>query len=146
LNDPFVRREALALANRLLGRGDCDDVERVNLAYRLTLGRTATSWELERVLRYVADYEGVARQILAQPANPSGSEVVVAVAETGDAAVAAGSEATTKKKPAPKNPDEADQSDEPAVEEVIQPASSQAAAWASFCQALLGSAEFRYLQ
>ena len=144
LNDPFVRRESLSLANRLLARGDCDDVERVNLAYRLTLGRTATSSELERVLQYVAEYEVGAREILAQPAKPSGSEV--AVAETGDAAAAGGSEATAKKKPVPQNPDEADQTDEPAAEELIQPASTQHAAWASFCQALLGSAEFRYLQ
>ena len=39
LNDPFVRRQSLALAERLLDRTDLDDDGRVDLAYRLTLGR-----------------------------------------------------------------------------------------------------------
>jgi hypothetical protein len=32
------------------------------------------------------------------------------------------------------------------VEEVIRPRDARIAAWASFCQALLGSAEFRYVK
>ncbi len=38
LNDPFVRRQALALAERLLARDGVDDAERISWAYRLTLG------------------------------------------------------------------------------------------------------------
>ena len=38
LNDPFVRRQSLALAERLLARTDLDDAGRVDLAYRLALG------------------------------------------------------------------------------------------------------------
>jgi hypothetical protein len=82
LNDPFVRRQAQVLAGRLARSGQ-DDTGRIGLAYRLALGRAATDKEIERVRRYLADYEAEANR-------PS--------------------------------------------------------AWASFCQALLGSAEFRYLQ
>ena len=38
------------------------------------------------------------------------------------------------------------QVDTPIREEVIRPEDARAAAWASFCQALLGSAEFRDLR
>jgi hypothetical protein len=85
LNDPFVRQQSLALAGRLLQRTDLDDPGRINLAYRLSLGRPATAKEIERVQRYLAEY------MTSQPTEP------------------------------------------------------KSAAWGSFCQALLASAEFRYL-
>jgi hypothetical protein len=94
LNDPFVRQQSLALARRLLGRTDLDDARRINLAYRLTLGRPATSSEIDRVKGYLADYQAAA-------------------AERERAA----------KAPTPR------------VE-----------AWGSFCQAVLASAEFRYVR
>jgi cytochrome c553 len=90
LNDPFVRQQAQALAGRLLKRADLDDAGRIQLAYRLALGRAATAKEVERVRDYVADYESAAREEGA--ANP------------------------------------------------------RAAAWASFGQAVLASAEFRYVK
>jgi hypothetical protein len=97
LNDPFVRRQARALAGRLLRRADLGDAGRVDLAYRLALGRAATAREIGRVRRYLADYEAAAAA-----APPGGAD--------------------------------------------RQPgAAPRAAAWASFCQALLASAEFRYL-
>ena len=91
LNDPFVRREALALAERVLKAGT-DEADRVDLAYRLTVGRPATAKEIERVRDYVSDYESATRL-------ESGAK------------------------------------DDP-----------KTAAWASFCQALLGSAEFRCIR
>src|SRR5262249_47984504 len=84
LNDPFVREQAQALADRLLGRTDLDDAGRVQLAYRLTVGRPAVTREVERAKAYLTDYQ-------AEGVGP-------------------------------------------------------AAAWTSFCQALLGSAEFRYVR
>jgi cytochrome c553 len=90
LNDPFVRQQAQALAERLLKRGDLDDAGRVQFAYRLTLGRAATAQEFERVTGYLADYASAAR-------------------EDGEA-----------------NP--------------------RAAAWGSFGQALLASADFRFVR
>ncbi len=88
LNDPFVRQQAWALAQRLLGRSELDDTGRIDLAYRLTLGRAATAKETERALHYLADYEAAAKN------------------ETH----------------------------------------ARSAAWASFSQAVLASAEFRYIR
>ena len=56
---------------------------------------------------------------------------------------------TRTKKPAPPppaNPDEIDQTGEAVVEEVVRPRDARTAAWLGFVQALLGSAEFRYLK
>ncbi|OAI53249.1 hypothetical protein AYO44_04250 [Planctomycetaceae bacterium SCGC AG-212-F19] len=92
LNDPFVRQQSFALAERVLQRSDIDDPGRLQSAYRLTLGRPATAAEVERAQRYLGEYEKALRQ-----------------------RVVAGSA------PAPTT-----------------------AAWASFCQVLLASAEFRY--
>jgi hypothetical protein len=89
LNDPFVRQQAQVLAQRLLGRTEHDDTGRLDLAYRLAVGRPATAKEIERAKRYIVDY-----------------------------AAAMGS----------------------------VPADGRAAAWASFCQAILASAEFRYIK
>jgi hypothetical protein len=91
LNDPFVRQQAQALAQRLLGRTDSDD-NRLGLAYRLAVGRPATAKEIERAKNYIADYEAALRV------------------------------------------------------ERSAPADARAAAWTSFCQALLASAEFRYIR
>src|SRR5262249_41709074 len=45
LNDPFVWRQSLALADGLLARKGSDDAGRIDAAYRLTLGRPATAKE-----------------------------------------------------------------------------------------------------
>ncbi len=149
LNDPLVRRQSLVLADRLLARTDCDDAGRVDWAYRLTVGRAATAQETARALAYLADYAAASEPILAAQPVPPQPENAVAAADSSTAGAGGESAAAKKpaqKKPAPQNPDEADQSDGPVQEEVIQPASAKAAAWASFCQALFGSAEFRYLK
>jgi cytochrome c553 len=82
LNDPFVLQQSAALAERLLQRTNLDEVGRIHLAYRLTVGRQATEKEIARVKDYLTNHE----------------------------------------------------------------TASGPAAWASFCQALLASAEFRYLE
>src|SRR5947199_193382 len=48
LNDPFVKRQALTVAGRLLGRKDLNDTGRIDTAYRLVLGRSPTAKEIER--------------------------------------------------------------------------------------------------
>jgi hypothetical protein len=95
LNDPFVHRQAHALAARLLQPADRDDAARIHLAYRLTMGRDATGREIDRTSAYLAEYEAEAR---------------VASKETKESSA------------------------------------TKTAAWASFCQALLASAEFRYVK
>lgn len=146
LNDPFVRRQSLVLAERLLARPQSDDAERVNAAYRLLLGRTATAAEIERALQYLADFataaqaQPLAAAIKAPPVEQLASAAEATPAGEGEAPA----ESATKKKQ-PQNPDEADQTDEPVREERVEASSPQTAAWASFCQALIGSAEFRFL-
>jgi cytochrome c553 len=92
LNDPFVLHQAQALSRRL-EQPDMDDAGRILLAYRLTMGRPATTQEIERARRYLEDYEAASR-----------------------------------------------------AEGARTPLGPRAAAWASFCQALLASAEFRYIR
>ncbi len=48
LNDPFVRRQSLELAQHVLHVEVSNDADRLQLAYRLTLGRTATPSEIDR--------------------------------------------------------------------------------------------------
>lgn len=91
LNDPFVRQQSQALAQRVLARKDLDDAGRLRLAYQLTLCRSASAKEVERGISYITDW------------------------------AAAASEEKSVQNP-------------------------QVASWASFCQALLASAEFRYLR
>ncbi|MBI2804025.1 MAG: PSD1 domain-containing protein [Planctomycetes bacterium] len=91
LNDPFVRQQSQALAQRVLAGKGQSDARRITLAYALTLSRPATAKEIERATSYIADYENAARE-----------------------------------------------------EKSVQ--SPRLAAWSSFCQALLASAEFRYIR
>jgi cytochrome c553 len=89
LNDPFVRQQSQALADRLLSYGVNHDA-RVDLAYQFVLSRPATTKEMGRAKTYIAEYQAAARK-----------------------------------------------------EGASEPLS---AAWASFSQALLASAEFRYIR
>jgi hypothetical protein len=71
LNDPFVRRQALNLADRVLSTDDLDDQARVDLAYRLALGRAATPTEIERTRSYLDDFEAaLAQQPVAEAGRP----------------------------------------------------------------------------
>ena len=139
LNDPFVRRQSLALADRLLHRSESDDAERIDQAYRLTIGRAATLKEIERAKSYVADYEAAARGALASTPAPAKPEATVASASTsgGDGGCGGG---------AAVNPDEIVNVADPVKEHSIQAYDGRSAVWASFCKAIFDSAEFRYLK
>ncbi len=185
LNDPFVRRNALDLAERVLRRPDLDQDGQVTLAYRLTFGRAPTSGEIARAKSYLADYEVASQEsVLAAKSTPvapvataastlvattdagvstSTSTAVAAVAAPAGAVpqgdlpappplpVSVGTDTATKVAAAPKkpvviDPDEIIPVEAPVKEVVIKAANAKTAAWASFCQALLGTAEFRYLK
>jgi len=136
LNDSFVRRQALSLAEGLVGDSRVDSAERVRRAYRTALGREATTDEIVRALAFVLDYAAIAaRESPASGIATATPENVVAIATT-DAG-----------KPAiPANPDDVPQDDGEAKLELVQAADPQTAAWAGFVQALLASGEFRYLR
>jgi len=138
LNDPLVRRESLRLAERLLARAELDDAARLDLVYRLALGRPATAGELDRGREFLAGFEALAA---AEP--PPEPEAPAAPAEPEPAVATA----DAAKPPAQViDPDQVIPVDTPVQEEVIRAPSPRAAAWAGFCQALIGSAEFRYVR
>ena len=115
LNDPFVMRQSVALAKRLLLICEVDDGARVNLAYRLTLNREPTTEEVTRVRAYLFDYESTAREILAATPTPAAADK------------AKGKPAATPKTSAvPINADEAEVVEEPPKEEPILPSDPSA--------------------
>jgi hypothetical protein len=143
LNDPFVRRQSLNLAARLLEQTGTDDASGVDSAYRLTVGRPATSGEIARAKDYLSHYESALRDAIATANThtiPRRSVDIALVDSEGT-----GKNAPKRPVP-PQNPDEVVPVEEPVKEEVIEAADPKTAAWASFCQALLGSAEFRYIK
>ena len=141
LNDPFIRRQSLNLAERLMYRSDIDDDGRVTLAYRLALGREPSSSDRTRAKIYLADYERESREVVATVPAPALEVVTTRVEPPTNNTGAA-----PKTPPPPVNPDEVIQVGAPVKEELIQAGDPRTAAWASFCQALFGSAEFRYLR
>jgi Protein of unknown function (DUF1553) len=152
LNDPFVRCQALYLAGRLLHRTELNADGRVDLAYRLTLGRTATLVEVDRARDYLAHHKSTLVELLALKPEPNGTKPgdisnsnAPATDQKNSAPVS--TEAVVPRRPAPPvNPDEVMSGEEPVAEEVVRAPDAETAAWASFCQALLASAEFRYVR
>ena len=132
LNSPFVRRQSLKLAERLLADSDATDSTRIALVYERILGRGPSVDETERALAFLDAFQVEAREVVAaQPLEP-------------ESARPASSEKATGVVPA--NPDEVDQTGEPIVEDVVRPRDSRTAAWLALAQVLYGSAEFRFLR
>jgi cytochrome c553 len=73
LNDPFVRRHSLALAERLLQGPDMNDAARIVRAYRLALGREPAAREIIRAQAYLTAYEAVLRDARTPYANATGA-------------------------------------------------------------------------
>ena len=150
LNDPFVRRQSLAFAKRVLARSDLDDTSRITLAYQLSVGRTPTPTEIERVHRFLESCEAAARsqpaESVALGGSPRDDGSAVGADSGGGADAADPPKGAAGKAAPPKNPDEVEQVAAPVKEAVIQAPDPRVAAWAAFCQALLGGAEFRYVR
>lgn len=155
LNDPFVRRQALGLAERIVNTPNLNDFERLQLAYQLVFGRNATPAESDRANVYLADVTPHFRDnLMAATQTPVSSEVAITTnpstdEDTVETNATGGQARGAKAKPAPAvaaNPDDIDPTDAPVNEEIIEAKDATTAAWASLCQALLGTAEFRYLK
>jgi hypothetical protein len=123
LNASFVRRQSLALAERLLSDRTESAVSRVRRAYQLTLGRVPNHQEVARAERFLAEYEASYRKL------PPAETLPVKPVAAPDLPV--------------------DQDDERGsvvvLEETVQPQNSKAAAWMGFVQALYASADFRFV-
>ncbi|MBX9655826.1 DUF1553 domain-containing protein [bacterium] len=190
LNDPFVRRQSLVFAERILAPSELSDEARLETLYRVAFGRSPSLAEIERASRYLSEYQIAAQEefdhavavaskddgvppvtqadqaiaatnspdnaIADPPAEtiPPKADPTAAIVEQTKSAESSEPNGNGKKKkkqnatkPAqPVNPDEADQSDTPVNEEVIQARDARTAAWASYCQAILSSVEFRYVK
>jgi hypothetical protein len=130
LNSPFVRKQALALAERVLKDAGASDGDRVRSAYRLALGRTPTEKEVARAVTFIGEYESDYRAHPPKPVKPAQPKPP----------------APKKANEPPANPDELDQTGVAVAEEAVQAGDPKTAAWMAFAQALLGSAEFRYVK
>ena len=62
LNSSFVRRQALALAERLLDRKATDE-DRIRALYRVVLGRLPNEAEVERSRAFLAEYESAQAEL-----------------------------------------------------------------------------------
>ena len=150
LNDPFVRAQSQALAQRVLEAANISDARRIDLAYRLALGRPATNPETARATQYLVEYVAAAESLDA-------SRIVKTAGKTPPGKTTASKATRTKnQKPAirkvsqtaarsPRS-DSRQRPNLPVDEGVSRPADPKTAAWSSFCQALFGAAEFRYLK
>jgi mono/diheme cytochrome c family protein len=126
LNSAFVRKQSLALANRLLK--DTDDATNIRSAYRLILGRMPTNKELERAKAFLGEYESAYR------ADPPPKPKAKPIAKKKDA------------RPTPANPDEIDQTGEAVADDLVYAKDPKSAAWMAFAQVLFASAEFRFVK
>ena len=132
LNSTFVRKQSLALAQRLLSTSAKADEETIRQAYRLALSRSPTDQEISRAKEFLSAYEtSYTSPTPAAPVKPAHEES------------AEGKSATPT---APVNPDDVDRTPEIAREESVQPKSAREAAWMSFVQAVYASAEFRFVR
>lgn len=136
LNDPFVVNQSYFLAQRLIEQEDLNDAQRINLAFELLLARPAESWEIERIQTYLKNIESVAVGVAANVQTVASTQVEEESTEDsfqGDLAGAAADEVADR--------------EAPAVEfDRVAESNPRVIVWASVCQALFGSAEFRYLQ
>jgi hypothetical protein len=132
LNGPFVRKQSLALADRLLKDKGATDAERIRKAYRAALGREPAPKELERAQAFLGEFESAARPLYPEHLAPA-PRLAKKVAKPKD-------------EEEPFDPDQIDQTGEAVVEELILPPDARTAAWAAFTQALFGSAEFRFVR
>jgi len=146
LNDPFVREQSQALAQRLLQPAEMSDARRIDLAYRLALGRVARPAEVARVGEYLTQYAAAAKESL----GTSRVVKVVGKAPTSKPNRSKNQKPTIRKVSQsvtrPLKPDVRQRLKPAGEEPVAQPLDPKTAAWASFCQALFSSAEFRYVR
>ncbi len=134
LNSQFVRKQSLALAERVVSEEGHNKAEAVRRAYWLTLGRSPSKQEFTQTINFLRRYETSYR--VAPPVKTAALETVQPAAASSEARTSAERIAQADRI----------RFGQTEVEETIQPESAVAAAWMSFAQALYGSAEFRFVR
>lgn len=130
LNSPFVREQALALAESVLGGADFDETRALQEVYGRILGRVASGAELARAREFLITY-AAAHEPTAPPvaSSPEALPVVATASGSGDEEVPAAASSVIPS---------------PAV--AGEPGDARTAAWMALAQALFGSAEFRFVR
>ena len=154
LNDPFVRMQGRNFASRLLSNAEQSDPDRVQQAYQFAFNRPATEIEVGRVLSYLEEFTEMIRETQEPVSAPAlvttEGPAVPAVVVNGEDPQPAGSATPPPKKSSPRTVlpagEKAEGGDAANPNQQGISSDPRRAAWTSFCQALLGTAEFRYLQ
>jgi len=161
LNDSFIVEQSRSLAEQLLERSDLNDDARVDELYSRLVGRTPGKAERDRALRFVADYAAAVqgRSAALQTASTTGpaklkKRTEAAAAPSPEplqiaAVVEVGTETGANKEAelaATTTAAGVDRSPQNAADDAVVPAEPRLAAWTSLCQAVIASAEFRYLR
>lgn len=146
LNDFFVREVSQNLAVNVL-KENSTTPERIQSAYRAVLGRNPDEVEAARVEQYIAEVTATTNELqqiadrLEQVKEPEKQIAAVTPAKVAQGTGTGGGAAQEVI-----DPDQIVQGDAPIEEKELEKVSAETAAWASFIQALYGSAEFRYLK
>ena len=147
MNDPFVREQALGFAERLLQNVELNDTQRIIAAYQIALCRSPSLAEIDQASRHIAAVEAIVREsnlansqasvdFQNSPVDPAGT--LLAGSQNGATAVRVPSESSIASGTPKSNEGSSD--DKP-----IDTKGPKTTAWTSFCQALFGAAEFRFL-
>ncbi len=146
LNDPFVRSQSRALADRLLEQPKSDNAQRIDLAYHLAFGRPATTAETGRAAKFLAAYAADAKEMQLAERAANGR----AVAPAGKAVRVKAQKRPIRKVvarlPRPQRAIGPNLNPKPESHSVSETSDPRTAAWISFCQVLFDAAEFRYLK
>jgi hypothetical protein len=146
LNDPFVRSQSRALADRLLEQPKSDDAQRIDLVYHLAFGRPATTAETVRATKFLAAYAADTKEMQLAERAANGQ----AVAPAGKAVRIKAQKRPIRKVvarlPRPQTAIGPNRNPKPESHSVWETSDPRTAAWISFCQVLFDAAEFRYLK
>ncbi|MCU1328608.1 MAG: hypothetical protein JWN34_3978 [Bryobacterales bacterium] len=142
LNSPFVNRQAMILAGRLLTKEYVTDSARLREAYLRVLGRAPTLAEVAKGQKFLGRY--AADWLDSHPGTPAANVSHAVPSVRLEGGITAGIERSDgltqdqeifEVKPPMEDPSLA-----------ITPGSAAQAAWGAFVQALYGSAEFQFLR
>lgn len=143
LNSPFVREEALRLANVLAADTSQGDAARIIAAYERVFSRTPTPREISRATAFVKDYALAWTKGQGTPATA----VAGSPAPAADNEDAAGSNGIVRADNVNQDdPDQPTPGAAVAASASPEPRTPQQAAWAALVQALYGSADFQFLR
>jgi cytochrome c553 len=151
LNDPFILEQASTLAEIVLKESGRSEAERIDELYRRLLGRAATADEQRRATTFIREYQAELQRQNAGKTDVAGKKTgpvkkktakldPTTIAKTGSGVAEVPVIATVA------NPDNIDRSVESVIETAAISADPRTAAWAGLAQAVIASAEFRYVR